>query len=149
MKEKCLFFNPSQTKKKAKILAKDILKTMPINKKAVVIGLNGDLGTGKTTFVQGFAKGMGIKEKILSPTFIIMRKFEIRNSKFETFYHIDCYRIENSKEILDLGFKEIISDPKNIIIIEWADRIKKIMPRNTIWINFDFIDTKTRKIVIQ
>ena len=149
MKRQYLTYSLRQTQKIAKELAKKVIKNLPLNKKAVVIGLIGDLGAGKTTFIQGFANGLGIKEKILSPTFIIMRKFEIRNSKFETFYHIDCYRIENSKEILDLGFKEIISDPKNIIIIEWADRIKKIMPRNTIWINFDFIDTKTRKIVIQ
>ena len=159
MKKQYFTLNPNQTQKKARALAKTLLKTRQ-NKNAVVIGLVGDLGTGKTTFVQGFAKELGIKEKILSPTFVILKKFQITSTKLQInskskiqnlkhFYHIDCYRIQKPKEILDLRFKEIISEPKNIIIIEWANRIKKIMPRNTIWIKFDFINTKTRKIVIQ
>lgn len=123
-------------------MAKDLKKTGKIRNQAMVLALVGDLGGGKTTFLQGFAKGLGIKEKILSPTFIIVRR--IKN-----FYHIDCYRIKKSKELLDLGFKEIIADPKNIIAIEWADRIRKIMPRGTVWIDFKFIDNKTREIVIQ
>ncbi|MBZ1345120.1 MAG: tRNA (adenosine(37)-N6)-threonylcarbamoyltransferase complex ATPase subunit type 1 TsaE [Candidatus Nealsonbacteria bacterium] len=152
-----LTVNPFQTKKLGKILAEEILKTKP-KKTALLIGLEGSLGGGKTTFLQGFARGLRIKEKILSPTFIIMRKFEIRpallkglwqNSEFKNFYHIDCYRIEKPKEILDLGFKEIISNPQNIVTIEWAEKIKKVLPRNTIWINFEFIDKNTRKLIIK
>jgi len=151
--------NPNQTKKLGKLLAKEVLKTR-LGKRAFVFGLRGDLGGGKTTFLQGFAKGLGVKEKITSPTFVIMRKFEIRNpksetnskfkiQKFQTFYHFDCYRIENHKEILDLGFKEILSDPQNIVAIEWADKIKKIMPKETIWLKFEFISAKTRKIMLK
>lgn len=149
MKSKYLTNSPSQTKKLGEILAKEILKIKPRRKKALVLGLEGDLGGGKTTFLKGFAKGLGIKEKILSPTFIIIRRLKINNltmKQFSNFYHIDCYRVQNSKEILDLGFKEIISNPKNIVAIEWAERIKKILPKNTIWIKFEFIDEKTRKI---
>lgn len=149
MKSKYLTNSPSQTKKLGEILAKEILKIKPRRKKALVLGLEGDLGGGKTTFLKGFAKGLGIKEKILSPTFIIIRRLKINNltmKQFANFYHIDCYRAQNSKEILDLGFKEIISNPKNIVAIEWAERIKKILPKNTIWIKFEFIDEKTRKI---
>lgn len=145
MKKQYLTFNSSQTQKIAKTLARNILKA-GLCRGPIIIGLEGDLGTGKTTFLQGFAKELGIKEKILSPTFVILKKYI---GATYVFYHIDCYRIENSKEILDLGFKEIISEPKNIIAIEWADRIKKIMPKNTIWIKFDFINIKTRKIMIQ
>lgn len=129
-----------QTKKLGEILAKEILKTK-YKDRAIIIGLEGDLGGGKTTFLQGFAWGLGIEEKILSPTFVILRKFE-------NFYHIDCYRIFKPKEILALGFKEIISDPKNIIAVEWADRIKKIIPKDAIWIKFEFIDKKRRKIIM-
>lgn len=140
--------NPSQTKKAGEVLAKEILKIKP-GKKALVLGLEGDLGGGKTTFLQGLAKGLGIKEKILSPTFVILKKFKIKNSKFETFYHIDCYRIEEVKEILDLGFKEIVVDPKNIVAIEWADSIRKIIPKETIWFKFIFITKNTRQIKVQ
>ena len=149
--------SPSETKKLAEALAKGILKQETKSKKAIVIGLTGELGSGKTTFLHGFAKGLGIKQKILSPTFIIMRKFEIRNSKsetnskfqipkFKTFYHIDCYRIEKPKEILDLGFKEIISNPRNIVAVEWADRIRKILPKDTRRLRFEFLDKNKREI---
>jgi tRNA threonylcarbamoyladenosine biosynthesis protein TsaE len=134
-----------QTKKLGEKLAKEILKTKS-KKKAVIVGLEGDLGSGKTTFLQGFAKGLGIKEKILSPTFIIMKKFKIKVSRFKNFYHIDCYRISKPKEILNLGFKKIISNPKNIIAIEWADQIKEILPKNTLILKFEFIEKIKRKI---
>lgn len=158
MGKEILTYSPIQTKKLGQTLAKKILKISP-KKKAVVLGLVGDLGGGKTTFLQGFAKGLGIKQKILSPTFIIMKKFQIPNPKlqtnfkfqlpkFQTFYHFDCYRIERPKEILALGFKEIILNPKNIVVIEWAEKIRKILPKNTILIKFEFIDRKTRKIKI-
>jgi tRNA threonylcarbamoyladenosine biosynthesis protein TsaE len=93
---------------------------------------------------------LGVKEKILSPTFIILKKFKIQSAnwqtKFKNFYHIDCYRIEKPKEILDLGFKKIISNPKNIVAIEWSDRIGKILPKNIIMIKFQFVSKTTRKI---
>jgi len=141
---KILSRSPSQTKKIAKILAREFLKTQ--TKKALVLGLVGDLGGGKTTFLQGFAKGLGIKEKILSPSFVIFRKFKVKSLKFKVFYHIDCYRIKKPKEILDLGFKEIVSDPKNIVAIEWADRIKKILPKKILILKFDFINQNQREI---
>ncbi len=138
----------SKTKKIGEGLANKLLQGR-LRKRALVIGLEGDLGGGKTTFLQGFAKGLRIKEKILSPTFIILKKFKIRNSKFENFYHIDCYRIQKPKEILDLGIKEIIQKPKNIVAIEWAEKIQKILPSKIIKIKFKYINKKTRKLTIQ
>lgn len=126
-------------------MAKKILKIKK-RKGAFVLGLEGDFGGGKTTFLQGFARGLGIKKKILSPTFIIIKKFPISNSQFSNFYHLDCYRIKNSKEILGLGFKEIINNPTNIVAIEWADKIKKIISKDSAWILFKFIGEKEREI---
>jgi len=137
--------SPFQTQKLGEILAKEILKTK-LEKRALVIGLEGDLGGGKTTFLQGFARGLGIKEKILSPTFIIFRRFKIKDLKFKNFYHIDCYRIEKSKEILDLGFQEIISNPKNIVTVEWSDRVRRIIPRGSLIIKFELANKNKRKI---
>ena len=159
MKKQYLTTGPTQTKKLGEKLAKETLKR-PLKKQAFILGLEGDLGGGKTTFLQGFAKGLGIKEKILSPTFILMRKFQIPStqsqtnskfkiSKFQTFYHIDCYRILKPKEILDLGFKEIIQNPKNIVAIEWADRVRQILPRDTIVLKFHFANKNKRKIMIR
>jgi len=163
-------FNPAQTKKLAQKIAQEILKR-PLNKKAIVIALIGDLGGGKTTFLQGFAKGLRIKNKILSPTFVILKRFKItqikeqrakiknitakaaanQNSKRlnpQKFYHIDCYRIKKVEEILALGFKKIISNPENIVAVEWGDRIKKILPKKSLIIRFKFINQNTRKIFI-
>lgn len=130
-------------------MSKRILKMRP-KKSAFVIGLEGDLGSGKTTFLQGLAKGLGIKQKITSPTFLIMKKFNLGCStlKFEHFYHIDCYRVQKPKEILNLGFKEIISNPQNIVAIEWAEKIKNIIPGAAFWIRFEFINQNTRRITI-
>lgn len=143
---KFLSKNSSQTKKFGEILAKECLKTL--RKKALVLGLIGDLGGGKTTLLQGFAKGLGIKENILSPSFIIMKKFKVKSLRFKVFYHIDCYRVSKPKEILNLGFKEIISDFKNIVAIEWADRIKKLLPKDTLILKFEFVNQNKRTITI-
>jgi len=129
-------------------LSQKIIKN-GLQKKAVILGLSGNLGGGKTTFLQGFARGLGINEKILSPTFVILKHFKITNSEFTDFYHIDCYRINKAEEILELGWKEIISNPKSIVAVEWPEKIKKFLPKDTIFIDFKFIDENQREIILK
>jgi len=129
-----------QTQKIGQKFAKDILKLQKKSTKAIVVGLSGNLGAGKTTFLQGFAKGLGVKEKILSPTFVIMKHFG-------NFYHIDCYRLKDEKDILELGWEEIIADPKNIVCLEWPEIIKEVLPKDVIFISFKFTDENTREII--
>ena len=129
-------------------IAENIL-TKALRKKrtsAFVMALVGELGSGKTMFVQGAAKAFGIKEKIKSPTFIILRRHKIPNSKY--LYHLDLYRIHNAKEVLNLGWEEIISDPDNIVLVEWADKIKKILPKDAVQINFKHKGKNKREIKI-
>ncbi len=97
-----------------------------------VIALSGDLGTGKTTFVQGFAKGLGIKEKIISPTFVLVRQHKIPKTN-QLLYHIDLYRVENTQQ---LGLNEMIKSD-NIILIEWAEKIENLLPKNTLKIKIE------------
>lgn len=130
--------NYKETQKLGEDFAKEILKN-PKKNGAVVLGLLGNLGGGKTTFLQGFAKGLKIKQKILSPTFVILKHYK-------NFYHIDCYRIKNHKDILELNFLEIIKNPKNIVAVEWPEKIKKVLPKKTIYIDFKFIDENKREI---
>jgi tRNA threonylcarbamoyladenosine biosynthesis protein TsaE len=136
------------TEKLGEKIGKKILEEK-LDKTAKILALEGDLGGGKTTFLKGFAKGLGIREKILSPTFILFRKFQIPNSKFQNFYHIDCYRIEKEREILNLDFRKIIKDPKNIVAVEWANKIKKILPRKVLKIKFKILEKKEREILIK
>lgn len=96
-----------------------------------IIALSGELGTGKTTFIQGFARSLGIKEKIISPTFILIRQHKIPKTN-RTLYHIDLYRLEKTPEVKELGLEEIWSNPKNIVLIEWAEKIENLLPQNTL-----------------
>ncbi|MBI1971378.1 MAG: tRNA (adenosine(37)-N6)-threonylcarbamoyltransferase complex ATPase subunit type 1 TsaE [Candidatus Wildermuthbacteria bacterium] len=134
--KKSTFFSsyPRATKTSASLLAQSILRQKPL-RHAAVVGLVGELGSGKTTFAQGFAKGLGVKEKIASPTFVIYKTYRTYRSD-RTYIHADCYRLKNPKELLALGWEKIIADPRNIVLVEWADRIKSILPRKTIFIHF-------------
>lgn len=102
---------------------------------AVIIGLSGELGAGKTAFAREFIKAAGVKERVVSPTFPIIRSFELKGGRkrFKKIYHIDAYRVETA-DLLKLGLKEIIGNWQNIALIEWADKIKSALPRNAIWI---------------
>ena len=116
-----------------------------------VIALSGELGAGKTTFVQGFAKGLGIKEKIISPTFVLIRQHPIPKTKKnlpagrQALFHIDLYRLE-SVDVEILGIDEIIRNPNNIVLIEWAEKIKHLLPKNTYWILLEVVEDNTRTI---
>jgi tRNA threonylcarbamoyladenosine biosynthesis protein TsaE len=153
MEKKYLTTSPAQTRTLAKKISEYFFKKLSSNQ-SFVICLKGDLGGGKTTFLQGFAKGLGIKEKITSPTFVIAKRFNIyslikNKREFKNFYHFDCYRIGNPKEILNLDYIKIISNPRNIIAIEWPEKIKSMLPKNIVLIKFKFIDKKKREIVIK
>lgn len=134
----------SETKAFAQSLADSL---HPFADKALVVGLCGDLGSGKTTFTKHFAEALGIKENITSPTFVILKKYDIKNrSDFKTLVHVDAYRLEDSKELSALDFSEELSDKKNLILIEWADKVSDLLPEETLELNFEFIDEKIRKI---
>jgi len=116
-------------------------------RRATVIALTGDLGSGKTTFMQGFAEGLGYTGRLISPTFILMRQYPIQSGKL---YHLDVYRLDKNvdEEAKDLGLMEIMSDPSNIVVIEWAEKMRTILPEDTQWISFEYVDDETRKIMI-
>lgn len=113
---------------------------------AIIIGLYGDLGSGKTAFTQAVAKCLGVKETVTSPTFVIEKIYKLENKKFDYLIHIDAYRLKSGDELLHLGWEEIAKNPKNIILIEWPERVAEILPDNIKKIYFTFIDENTREI---
>lgn len=133
----------ADTKKAAKNMAKS-LTAFP--KQATVVGLYGDLGSGKTTFMQFLGEALGIKEKILSPTFVIEKIYKINHPKFDHLIHIDAYRLESPSEMKHLGWAEILKNPRNLICVEWADKIESLLPENRISIRFSHSDKETRLI---
>lgn len=119
-----------------------------------IFALSGEMGAGKTVFLQGFTKGLGIKNKIVSPTFILMRSYRMNGQGLMAngqFFHLDLYRLEGNvaKQVEDLGLLDIWQDKKNIIAIEWAEKIQDILPRETVWVRFESLDEIDRRITIE
>ena len=132
-----------QTKKLGELLAEDL-------RGGEVICLAGDLGAGKTTFTQGLLKGLNIKGPYTSPTFAILKVYKVKSHKVNTqyvVYHIDAYRI-NSKDLLELGFKDFAGKENSITIIEWPEKVMRLIPAGALWINFQWVSDKERKIDI-
>lgn len=135
-----------------------------------VVLLYGDLGSGKTTFTQGLAKGLGIKKRIISPTFTIVRTYKchpggqrpigshtkdsiatLQNDYAQSakvFYHIDLYRTESVKDLKGIGIEEILNDKEAVVVIEWPEKLGKLLPKNRYDIHFSYEREQVRKINI-
>ena len=128
-------------------IARDFLNTLnPIGDSSVVVALQGDLGAGKTTFAQAIGLELGVNESMQSPTFVIMKIYDIKWNNFENLIHVDAYRLEKDEELLHLGWEEIISEPENLVLIEWPENVAGIIPKNAKRIFFKFVDENTREI---
>ncbi len=174
-KEEIITYSAEETKELGKNFSQKIIFVPTFSSKnknsasAIIICLEGELGSGKTTFAQGLLEGLGVEGPYTSPTFLIMKKYQgeiLLKSKFQTLnklktlsvrrgkqmkfkvniYHFDAYRVE-ANDILDLGWEEIIADKNNIVIVEWPERIRKIIPAKTQKIKFEGISEKKRKII--
>ncbi len=125
--------NTENTKEIAGVFIKEILKSK--NTEALVVGLIGELGAGKTTFTQAIAGYLDIKNKVNSPTFVIMKKYPIKKGQFKFLFHLDAYRLKNEKELLHLGWDEIIKNKEHLVFVEWPENVIKIMPRDSVFVS--------------
>lgn len=114
---------------------------------ALVVGLSGNLGAGKTTLVQNCAKLLGVEEHVTSPTFVIQKTYQTKDSIFKSLVHIDAYRLESSRELAVLGIAETVLDPTSLIFIEWPEKVADILPQGTIQVQISSIDESTRKMI--
>ena len=133
------------TRNIARELALSIKEGKPRGK-ALVIALQGELGVGKTAFVQGLARALGVKENVHSPTFLILKSYPLPRKK--TLYHIDCYRLSVARELVSLGWADIVSNPANIVAIEWADKARGVIPKDALWLSFLHKGENERKITL-
>jgi tRNA threonylcarbamoyladenosine biosynthesis protein TsaE len=111
-----------------------------------VICLYGDLGAGKTTFVQGLAKAFGLEKRIISPTFVIIRSYQMIKSSF---YHVDLYRLREEEDIEGTGLLEILNKKDSIVAIEWSEKMGSLLPKNRWEVRLEHGDGDKRKITIE
>jgi tRNA threonylcarbamoyladenosine biosynthesis protein TsaE len=135
----------SESEKDTYAFAQKIAKTL---KGGEVIGLIGELGAGKTTFTKAIAKDLKIKKNITSPTFVLMKAYPVKltGSKIKHLVHIDAYRLKTNANILSIGIEEYFNRPDTVVIIEWADRIKKTLPKKTKYITINHKEDDKRLI---
>jgi tRNA threonylcarbamoyladenosine biosynthesis protein TsaE len=113
-----------------------------------IVALYGDLGSGKTVFTKGLAKYFGIKETVVSPTFVTMKCYEVDKNakKANIFMHADCYRLKSNADANSVGLSDFLGAPDTISVVEWPEKIQKKLPNSIIKIGFDHVDDTTRKI---
>jgi len=114
----------------------------------LLICLFGNLGAGKTAWVSACAEYLGVKEHVTSPTFVILKNYDLNNRIFKRLIHIDAYRLERTEELLNLGWKEIIADKGNIIFLEWPERVSEILPKDSVKIYLNHLGENEREIKI-
>lgn len=127
--------------------ASDFIDTLSPGTTGTVVALQGDLGAGKTTFTQEVGRLLGVKENMHSPTFVIMKIYQISFKGFKNLIHIDAYRLEKESELLHLGWEEIIKEPENLVFIEWPENVPGLIPENARRIYFKHVDENSREII--
>ncbi len=110
-----------------------------------VVALIGGLGSGKTTLIQGMARGLEVSSPVKSPSFVLIREYAGRLP----LYHFDLYRVTQDKEILNLGCEEYFYQKRGVVVIEWADRIKRYLPSEYLGISMSIVDASSRKITFR
>lgn len=116
---------------------------------STIVALQGNLGAGKTVFVKGVALALGIQETITSPTYVIEKRYALPDSaSWKYLIHIDAYRLEGEEELGSIDWNRIATDPNNLIMLEWPEQVGRGVPDRAVWIEFEVVNSSTRKIHI-
>ena len=114
---------------------------------AYVLGLRGDLGAGKTTFVQAVAHELGVKESVTSPTYVIVQSYATTHPIFKKLVHIDAYRLTRG-EPDTIGLAAYVADPSSLVLIEWSENVSYMIDFSIPVISFETIDENTRRVLL-
>ena len=139
--------SPKETEKAAQDFVASLEKSKS-QEQATIVGLYGELGSGKTTFMQSVARAFGVEEIVTSPTFVIQKSYPLKDKRFSNLYHIDAYRLTSGDDLLTLGWERVLGDPQNIIFIEWPEYIASALPPSINTVMFETIDETTRDITL-
>lgn len=139
----------TRSEEETKIIAYSVLER-EVNKKgrknALVVTLSGELGSGKTAFVKGFAGSLGVENRVLSPTFVIERRYSIKKRNFSSLIHIDAYRLSSGEDLRVLDWESKLKNNKNIICLEWPENVSSAIPTEAISVYFRFVTKNERAI---
>ena len=126
---------------------------LPREDSAVVVGLSGELGSGKTTFVQRVARALGVREHVTSPTFVILKTYNVKpttyNLGFEKLVHVDAYRLESAAELERLNWHEVLATPRALVLVEWPERVCAVMPESVLRIDFHVVGEGMREVLVR
>jgi len=126
----------------------DSLLTELEKQKSTMLCLQGDLGAGKTAFTQELGKYLGVAEKIVSPTFVVMKNYETSHEVYEQLNHIDAYRIESEAELMPLRMEDQMTGDNRLTCIEWPERITDSIPASAVWLTFEILPDEVRRVTI-
>jgi tRNA threonylcarbamoyladenosine biosynthesis protein TsaE len=140
---------PKATLKVASYLAHKLLK-LGRGKKARVVALFGELGSGKTVFARGFLKALGVRERIISPTFVFVRTYKLPRNQggFARAYHFDLYRVRSLGDLRQIALKEALRHSQNVVLLEWAERAEKILPKDAIRVRFSHGKNERERVIV-
>lgn len=125
------------------------IRVLRPRERATVIALAGDLGAGKTTFAQAAARSLGVRRSVTSPTFILMKRYDLSGQAFKRLIHIDAYRMQDTEELEVLQWERLLRDPQNLILIEWPERVAEVIPKDARRVSFSAIAPESRAVTIE
>lgn len=141
--------SPEETQAVAASLIHLLMGKQGVRGTSTIVALRGDLGAGKTVFVKGAAKALGVTETVTSPTFVVERRYPLPEGVvWRNLVHIDAYRLENEDELYALGWERVATDPGNLIMIEWPGQVGFGVPERAVWVDIEHLDEGTRRIMI-
>jgi tRNA threonylcarbamoyladenosine biosynthesis protein TsaE len=136
-----------------KIITKNQVETQALAKKllaklsgGMVLGLEGNLGAGKTTFTQGLAKALGIKANVTSPTFVLLKIYPAKHKTIKQLVHIDAYRLTSGTDLEAVGWQDYLNKD-SLVVVEWADKVKAALPAKTKWLKFSLLPNEQHQII--
>lgn len=127
--------------------ASALLKTLtPRTDRATLVTLSGELGAGKTSFVKALGKALGVQEHITSPTFVLLKSYPLSRKDFSRLIHVDAYRLAGGAHLAPLKFDEYLADPRNLIVLEWPERIEDALPKADIALSLSVVEDERRTL---
>jgi tRNA threonylcarbamoyladenosine biosynthesis protein TsaE len=134
-----------------------MLKLLPYKDSATVVWLKGDLGAGKTTFVQNLAREMEITGDIQSPTYVLMKSYDVPDNRvqngskrrFKRLVHIDAYRLQDAAEFAALKPAQFLNDPQTLVLIEWPEKVEGALPKPDLTVTFTSENAKEKERYIE